>query len=320
MRTLTLAAVVLCLGTGAEAATLRNATSLAAPVVRLSDLFDDAGTNADRVLGPGPGPGGRIVVESAQLGAIARQFEVDWRPVSSGDRAVLDRPGRTLRLEEALEPIRAALADAGAPPGFELELTDFVPPLVPPEGKLRVQVTKLDYDTTAGRFGATLSVAGETMTPLALRVVGRAEETAELPVAASRLLIGTVLRADDLRMARVRVSQLHNEMARRPDEAVGMQIRRQMMPGQPLAVSDLTRPALVQRNATVLMQLDTAGLSLTGQGQALEAGAAGERIRVLNTVSHAVIEAEVTGLNRVRVDPDGTPIIAAARASQVVVR
>ena len=68
------------------------------------------------------------------------------------------------------------------------------------------------------------------------------------------------------------------------------------------------------------MQLDTAGLSLTAQGQALEAGAAGERIRVLNPVSHAVIEAEVTGLNRVRVDPDGTPIIAAARASQVVVR
>ena len=76
MRPLTLAAVVLCLGTGAEAATLRTATSLAAPVVRLSDLFDDAGTNADRVLGPGPGPGGRIVVESAQLGAIARQAGV----------------------------------------------------------------------------------------------------------------------------------------------------------------------------------------------------------------------------------------------------
>jgi flagella basal body P-ring formation protein FlgA len=321
MRTsLTVAAAFLCFTAGAEAATLRTATSLAAPVVRLADLFDDAGPNAERVLGPGPGPGGRIVVESAQLGAIARQFAVDWRPISSGDRAVLDRPGRTLRLDEALEPIRAALADAGAPPGFELELLDFVPPVVPPEGKLRVQVTQLAYDPTAGRFGATLSVGGETMTTLALRVVGRAEETVELPVAVSRLLIGSVLRADDLRMARVRLSQLHSEMARRPEEAIGMQLRRQMMAGQPLALSDLTRPALVQRNATVLMQLDTAGLSLTGQGQALGSGAAGDRVRVLNPASHAVIEAEVTGPNRVRVEPDGTPIIAAVRAGQVAVR
>ena len=42
-------------------------TTLHASVVRLSDLFEDAGANADRVLGPGPGAGGRIVVEAPQL-------------------------------------------------------------------------------------------------------------------------------------------------------------------------------------------------------------------------------------------------------------
>jgi hypothetical protein len=68
------AALALCLGTAsADAATLRTMTTLHAPVVRLSDLFDDAGAGADRVLGPGPGAGGRIVVEAAQLGAIARR-------------------------------------------------------------------------------------------------------------------------------------------------------------------------------------------------------------------------------------------------------
>jgi flagella basal body P-ring formation protein FlgA len=99
MPRLPLALLAFCLASAhAEAAaTLRTMTTLHASVVRLSDLFDDAGANADRVLGPGPGAGGRIVVEAAQLGAIARQFGVDWRPGSSADRAVLDRPGRPMR-------------------------------------------------------------------------------------------------------------------------------------------------------------------------------------------------------------------------------
>src|ERR1700749_4638260 len=89
------AVLTICLvGASAQSATLRTVTTLHAPTVRLSDLFEDAGANANRVLGPGPGAGGRIVVEAAQLGAIARQFGVDWRPASTADRAVLDRPGR----------------------------------------------------------------------------------------------------------------------------------------------------------------------------------------------------------------------------------
>ena len=110
MTRLPLAVLALCLGGAhAEAATLRTMTTLHAPVVLLSDLFDDAGANAQRVLGPGPGAGGRIVVEAAQLGAIARQFGVDWRPASSADRAVLDRPGRPLRRDDVLDAVRTAL-------------------------------------------------------------------------------------------------------------------------------------------------------------------------------------------------------------------
>ena len=61
---------------------------------------------------------------------------------------------------------------------------------------------------------------------------------------------------------------------------------------------------LAKEGARVLMQFDSPGISLTGQGQALETGAIGERIRVLNPTSRAVVEAEVTGPDRVRVAPN----------------
>ena len=106
-------AAVACPAT-VQAATLRTHTLLRGPDVLLSDLFNDAGPNADRRLGPAPPAGGSIVVEAAQLGAIARQFGVDWQPASSGDRAVLERPGRTLPRDDVLAAVRSALQAAGA--------------------------------------------------------------------------------------------------------------------------------------------------------------------------------------------------------------
>jgi flagella basal body P-ring formation protein FlgA len=92
-----------------------------------------------------------------------------------------------------------------------------------------------------------------------------------------------------------------------------MQARRQIAPGQPFGSNELVRPSLVVKGASVLMLLDSPGIALTAQGQAVEAGAIGERIRVLNPVSRAVVEAEVIGPDRVRVAPNALPLNAGAR-------
>jgi len=314
MNKLPLAVLALSLGgMTAEAATLRTMTTLHAPIVRLSDLFDNAGANADRVLGPGPGAGGRIVVESPQLGAIARQFGVDWRPASSADRAVLDRPGRPLKREDVLDAVKTAVMGAGASADCDIELAGFTPPMVPFEAAPRPVVSDLDYDTNAGRFNAVLSITGEAMEPLHLRVAGRVDDTVEVPVATTRLLAGSVLRPNDVRMARVHTAMLRGEVAHRAEDAVGMQIKRAIAAGQPLGTSELMRPSMVQKGATVLIMLDSPGIALTAQGQAMETGSIGERIRVLNPTSRAVVEAEVIGPDRVRVAPGATPMTVSVR-------
>ena len=309
---LLLASLALALAGSSEAATLRTMTTLHAPIVRLGDLFADAGANAERVLGPGPGPGGRIVVEAAQLAAIARQFGVDWRPASPADRAVLERAGRPLPRGDVIDAARAALVAAGASSDCDIELAGFSPPLVPLEANPRPVVSDLDYDAADGRFSALLSIAGEAMEPIAMRVGGRVDDTMELPVATRRLPAGAVIGNGDVHVARVRASLVHGEVVNRSGDAVGMQLRHTIAAGQPLAVGELVRPSLVQRGANVLMVLESAGIALTAQGQAVEAGAMGERIRVLNPSSHAVVEAEVTGADRVRVAPGSLPLTPAA--------
>jgi flagella basal body P-ring formation protein FlgA len=139
------------------------------------------------------------------------------------------------------------------------------------------------------------------------------DDTVEVPVATTRLPGGTVLRPEDVHIARVHVAMLRGEVVHRSSDVIGMQLKRQIVAGQPLEAADLMRPALVQKGASVLMVLDSPGIALTAQGQATEQGSIGERIRVLNPVSRAVVEAEVVGPGRVRVTPGGLPATVSVR-------
>ena len=293
----------------AEAASLRSMTTLHGPNVYLRDLFDDAGSKADRVLGPGPEPGGRIIVEAAQLNAIARQYDVAWRSVSRADRAVLEWPGRPLRKEEAVEAVRSAVAADGAADDIDIDLPGFNPPIVPVNATTAATVSQLEYDASSGRFTAALTVTADGMNPIDTRISGRANEVVEAPVAVTRLPPDTILRPEDIRMARVHTAVLPTEVARSVQQISGMQLRRPLAAGQPFRLADLIRPPLVQRGATVRIELSSAGLSLTGQAVALDAGADGERIRVQNITSHAFLFAQVIGPGQVRVTPDAPPAL-----------
>ncbi len=307
-----------CLPSGsATAATLRQFTTLNDTVVRLSDLFDDAGTQAERVLGPGPTPGNRLVVEAPQLAAIARQFNVDWKPNSPSDRIVLDRPGRTLPRQDVVDALRVSLEGVGYTPTCDIELPGFNPPIVA-EARATVTVEQFDADPD-GHFTATLAVFSDGLPPMRMRVVGRAQETVEVPVASRRLLPGTLLRPEDVHMARVRTGLIQTEVARTPTDAVGRVLRHLSMPGQALPMADLARPAVVMRNARITLTLQSDGIELSAQGVATEPGGVGDQISVRNVISGAIVQAQVTGPGTAIVVPGALPLTPTQRGSQPVV-
>jgi flagella basal body P-ring formation protein FlgA len=292
----------------AHGATLRTLTTLSAPTVRLSDLFDDAGPNAALVLGPGPVPGARIVVEAPQLAAIARQFGVDWHPASSADHAVLDRPGRPLAREDVIAALRAALTGAGAPADADIQLPGFTAPLVAPEAHPQTVVEQLAYDADSGRFTGMLEVVGKGMPSVAMRLAGSLTAMIEVPVPFHNLPAGSVIDPDDLHIARVRADLAKGEVLASAAQAVGLAAKHELNAGQPVPLSALVRPMAVHGGAPVAMELQEAGINLIAEGQALGSGSIGERIRVLNPSSHAVVEADVIGPGRVRVTPGSLPL------------
>lgn len=316
MRRSLLLVVLLALPPGSRAATLRGGTALSDLAVRLSDLWD--GVEQDRAIGPGPEPGGRIIVEAPQLAAIARQFNVDWRPSSTADRIVLERPGRPFPREEALAALRMALSTAGVAADADVDMPGYVAPVVPVEVTGRAEVGQLDYNATEGRFTAVLSVTAPGMTPAHARLSGRVVEMVELPVAAHRMMPGDVVGTGDIQMGRLRANAIRGEVAQLPAQAVGMALRHPVGPGAPLLLADLGRPFMVQKGEAVQMQLEAPGISLSAQGIAMESGASGEHVRVLNAQSRAMVDAEVSGTGRVRVS--GTVPVMLAPGAPMPVR
>lgn len=291
----------------AAAASLRMQTTLAAPVVRLSDLFEDAGAAAGQVLGPAPAPGVRIVIEARQLAAIARQFDVDWRPASGAERVVLDRPGRMLPREDVLAALRVALQGLGVDPSAEVELQGYAAPLLPSGAQAEVSVEQIDQDSS-GHFTAAVAVLAPEMEMQRLRVAGAVVQMVEVAVPVRRLAPGAPIGPDDVRMARVRGTLVRGTVAQNVAQVVGLTPRYGINQGQPMVLAELARPLAVVKGATVVMQLTAPGVQLLGQGRALEQGGIGDRIQVLNPASRAIVEAEIIGRDRVRVAPGSTPL------------
>ena len=310
-----LLAIFLCLSTTVQAATLRPYTDVAGRTIHLGDLFDGLGNTPDRVLGRAPAPGEKITVEAPQLAAIARDFGVDWRPDTGSERAVLQRRGQALSTAAIRGLLLAALRQAGAPLDGDVLMPAFQPPVVGSGPAPAMEITQASFDASTGRFTALLAVQSSDDDVPSVRLSGQVVSMRDAATLTRRLPLGGVLTASDVTMMHVRAAALHGAVPLLPDQAIGMALKHDVPPGQPLTVADLMRPTLVARGAYVRMTLDADGIALAASGLALESGGLGERIRVQNPSSHAVVLGEITGEGRVRVAP-GTAVPVSLAAAQ----
>jgi len=297
----------------AEVVVLRSQSLVEDQVIRISDLFDGT-TRGDVVIGAAPAPGQRYVIEASQLASIARRFNVDWRPTSGAERSVIERPGRALSREAALEVVRAELHGLGLPADAELELAAFSPPILPLNALPRLSAEGGHYESASNRFAATLIVMADGMPSIRMRVAGRAIATVPAVIATRRLAVGDVVGPEDARLVKLRAERVRPGTAQRLEDVVGMQLRRPTSSDLPFMGADLMAPHVITKNEVVMMVVEGPGLSLTTQGRALEAAPRGGRLNVMNLTSRSVVEAEAIGPGRVRVRLGAGPIRTAERS------
>lgn len=274
-------------------AILRPHALLEGEVLRLSDLFDQAGPQAGRVIAASPQPGRRMVLETQNLINIARQNGVNWRPLTGTERIVIERPGRTVPRSEIEALLRDELARHGIEPEMEIELPGLIPPMIPAQSWFQLALEGVTVEQPGARFQATLVVLADGAGTQRMRLAGRAVVTVPVVVATRRLALGEVIGPHDARLTRLR------DLLRRP-----------MAADQDFALVDLGPPSIVQKNALVTLQLEAGGISLTAQGRALESAARGATVPVMNLASRNIVEGVAIAPGRVRVAMGAIPVAA----------
>jgi flagella basal body P-ring formation protein FlgA len=87
------------------------------------------------------------------------------------------------------------------------------------------------------------------------------------------------------------------------EEAVGQEAKVALYPGRPILASQIHAPALVERNAVVRMSYASGPLQIVTEGRALDRGAVGDPVRVMNLASRQTVIGTVSPDGSIKVGP-----------------
>lgn len=163
--------------------------------------------------------------------------------------------------------------------------------------------------TPAARSGAAGQAGGTGAGPgAAPGAVSGAREVAVLTRAVAR---GEVIGIDDIAFVPA-VAATPADALSELDQLVGMSARRTLAPDRPLRTSDVMVTPAVRRGEPVALLFQSGAMRITLRGRALQDGAPGDVVRVLNTESTRTVEAlvEAPGIARVLLPATSATITA----------
>ena len=289
---------------------LRPSAVVAGTVIRLGDLFADAGAAASDVVAPAPPPGSRTMFNANWLAATAREHHLAWEPASRFDQAVVERATRSIGADVVIARLHEEIARRRPGEDLELQLDDrAVRLLIPAEASDDVAVDDLSIEPRSGRFSVLVTAPAGSAEAAPRRVAGRVIRMVTLPVLAHAMMPGDTISSRDIANARLAAERVAADALSDARELLGKTPRRPLRAQEPLRLGDVQAPLVLHKGDLVIIVLETPAMRLTTEGRVLEDGAMGAAIHVANTRSGRVIDARVAGAGTVAIDT--RPLVAA---------
>jgi flagella basal body P-ring formation protein FlgA len=281
--------------------TLKREVTVMGEIVRIGDLIDNAGPAAAKPIFRAPDLG--------QTGSIPAQRVLD--AVLPHGLVLVDARGITdvvvTRSARVIDDVEARVARAlasrhniGDPKNLKIAFDRDVRPIeLDPTSTGELSVSRLVYDPFSHRFDLTFGLVDGDNARRTWRYTGTALETVEVAIVTRSLARGETVRASDISIERRPKTEITGEAAAQPAEVVGLAARRAVRLGTALRTADLMKPDLVQRGEVVTLQYLVPGVTITLRGKALDGGAEGDTVSVLNVESKRTLQGIVAGPGRV---------------------
>jgi flagella basal body P-ring formation protein FlgA len=297
---------------------LRELVAVSSEIVRIGDLVENAGAAADVPVFRAPDLGQTGAVQLARIIEALRPYDLTGLDTGGLNEVVVTRLSRAMTAKDITDRITRALSGQyglGDAQNLAVILDRDIRILhVEPTVGGDLVVSRMNVDPRTGRFDIAFELPGSTLSRRAgLRFTGTVTETVEAAMLTRSLRIGEVVKASDVTMGRRAKAELRGD-GMGPDQVIGMAAKTALRNGQALRTDDLIKPQIVQRNEAVTIYYEVPGIMLTVRGKAIEGGAMGDVVGVLNIQSNRTVQATVIGPGRVTIAAAG-PLIASAAAS-----
>jgi flagella basal body P-ring formation protein FlgA len=284
---------------------LRPSVTVNSDLVLIGDMIENAGAAANIAIYRAPDIGTTGSLPTAKVLSTLRAHRVIGVDTRDIREVTVSRLARSIDNQEIeSEVIRALARHNGRPDHANFNLKfDREPQDVQldPSNVGALDPATVRHDPRTGRFDITFEIAHETSgAPVKLRFTGTAIETVETAVLTRSVERNDVVRSSDVVIERRPRSEVGPDALDR-SSVVGMQARRALRPGQPLRSADLTKPDLVQRDQSVTLIYEAPGIYLTMRGKAIENGADGDVVNVLNLQTKRTISGVVIGRGQVSI-------------------
>ena len=168
----------------------------------------------------------------------------------------------------------------------------------------KIMITDLTVDEGNGKFKAEAEIFADGNSVAKTTLSGRSYILGEVVVPTREIAKDEVIEFEDLKVAKLRLNRLRDDVIKEEDELVGKQATRTLKEGKPVTSRDVKEEVIVKRGDKVTAVYNHKGLQITSKMEALEDGAKGRTIKVLNTKSAKEISGKVLGKNIVEISAE----------------
>ncbi|HEX7777217.1 MAG TPA: flagellar basal body P-ring formation chaperone FlgA [Parvibaculum sp.] len=299
----------------ASAAELRSEVTVTGATVTLGDIFDGAGDAANVAVSDAPAPGVAMEISVSRISLVARRNGLPWHNTGGLTHIVVARSGIAVPDAEVSSALAGAIAaetpSLAATAKLQIDFAGGTAGVQVGENAARtVKVDQLAYNPRTGTFDALLRAPADDLASPLHRVSGRAYPVMDVPVLTRDLAPGDVVRAQDIDWIRLPADRVSQNIITSQAQLVGMSPKRPVRTGEPVRMADMEPPVVVAKGAVVDMSYVTGALTLLARGKALESGAVGDTVDILNPRSDRTVQGVIVGPNLVRIDAMGAPHLA----------
>jgi len=270
--------------------------------IKLGDIFYGLEYEEDRILGAAPHPGDDMILDARTLLRVAKAVGLDWRPTSNEQKVRISRKATVISKEIMNSRIKEALQAKGVYGDYALQIpARYQEIILPYDQSASLDITDLSVDTAHKNYTATIAAPSADNPIQNFTISGTIQPVVKVPVLLENMARGNIITEKDIHLIKIPETEFTRNTIGAAEELIGMSPRRLVAAGRPIQFTDLVAPQIISRGELVTILLNNGPLSLSTQVKALESGAKGDIIRVVNISSNQALQAQIIGKKQVAV-------------------